>query len=274
MDKVYSQEMFSLERKESDVTKPLMVTVVTALFALSACAADATTAPTLPAVSQATTEPTNAPTTEVLPSATEVAATTQTAPTATTEPTDAPTEAPADTGSFVLVSEETEARFIVDEVLFGAPYTVVGTTNEVTGSLVPDFTTPANTTVGTITIDLSTLETDNGNRTRTMRNSILETGTYRYAEFVPTSVSGMPTSITLGQPFTFQITGNLTLHGTTLEKTFDVTATAVSDTRIEGLATLQILYSEFGIQILQLPQQVASVEEEVILELEFVAVPE
>jgi polyisoprenoid-binding protein YceI len=255
------------------VKNPLLVIMAISLTLLTACAADATTAPTLPAVSDATTQPTTAPTTETVPTTTEAAQVTVAAPTATNEPTEAPTEAAANSVSFVLVAAESEARFIVDEVLFGAPKTVIGTTHDVSGSLVPDFQTPANTTVGTITIDLSTLQTDNGNRTRTMHNTILETSMYRYAEFVPTSISGMPESITIGEPFTFQITGNLTMHGTTVEKTFDVTATAVSDTRIEGLATLQILYSEFGIDILHLPQQVASVSEEVILELEFVAEP-
>lgn len=263
--------------EEIDVKNPLLYILVITLFAVTACADDATVAPTLPVISEATEQATTTPTTDVVASATEPASATDSAPAtveATEAQTEAPTESAASSGTFVLVSAESEARFIVDEVLFGEPYTVVGTTNEVSGSLVPDFQTPANTTVGTITIDLSTLQTDNGNRTRTMHNSILETGTYRYAEFVPTSVSGMPTNITIGQPFTFQITGNLTMHGTTLEKTFDVTATAVSETRIEGLATLQILYSEFGIQILRLPQQVASVGDEVILELEFVAMPE
>jgi len=175
---------------------------------------------------------------------------------------------------FSLVPEESEARFIIGEILSGAPKTVIGTTNDVEGTLTPDFNTPANTTVGTIRVDLSTLRTDNSFRNLAIHGTILETGNeaFRYAEFTPTALSGLPDSVTIGQSFDFQITGRLTIHGVTREVTFNVTATPVSETRLEGLASLEIRYADFNISILRLPPQVASVEEQVILELEFVAV--
>jgi polyisoprenoid-binding protein YceI len=122
-------------------------------------------------------------------------------------------------------------------------------------------------------VDLSTLATDDSNRTRQVRNNILETNSddFRFATFETTALTGLPDSINFGEPFDFQLTGNLTIHGVTLEKTFAVTATAVSESRIEGLARLAITYPEFEVRILRLPQQVASVEENLILELEFVA---
>jgi polyisoprenoid-binding protein YceI len=152
---------------------------------------------------------------------------------------------------------------------------VVGTTHDVEGSLVPDFENPANTSVGTIRIDLSTLTTDSGLRNRAIHDAILQTSneTFRYAEFTPTKISGLPDTIQIGQPFTFQLTGNLTIHGVTKEETFDVTVTPVSNTRLEGIATLTIHYADFEVAILRLPMQVASVEDQVILELQFVAAP-
>lgn len=174
---------------------------------------------------------------------------------------------------FSLVPEETEARFIIEEVLSGAPKTVIGTTSDVEGSLTPDFASPSNTTVGTIRVDLSTLRTDNSFRNLAIHGTILETGNeaFRYAEFTPTALSGLPDRIAIGQPFDFQITGDLTIHGVTREVTFDVTVTPISETRLEGLASLEIRYADFNISILRLPPQVASVEEQVILELDFVA---
>jgi polyisoprenoid-binding protein YceI len=191
------------------------------------------------------------------------------------------TEAPVTTNeavssgglTFALVSG-TEARFYVNEVLNGAPKEVIGITSAVEGSLMPDFANPANTTIAPIRIDLSTLETDSGMRNRAMRDRILQTSNpdYQYATFTPKSLVGMPATITIGTPFTFQIVGDLTLHGVTKEETFDVTATAVSETRIEGSGRLNdILYADYGIAILSLPMQVASVEDTVDLELAFVA---
>jgi polyisoprenoid-binding protein YceI len=176
--------------------------------------------------------------------------------------------------TFSIVPEESEARFIIGEILSGAPKTVIGTTSDVEGRLTPDFDTPSNTTVGTIRVDLSTLRTDNSFRNLAIHGTILETGNeaFRYAEFTPTALSGLPDRVVIGQTVEFQITGNLTIHGVTREVTFDVTATPVSETRLEGLASLEIRYADFNISILRLPPQVASVEEQVILELEFVAV--
>ena len=50
-------------------------------------------------------------------------------------------EAPALSKTFVIVAEESEARFIIDEELFGQPQTVVGITNALSGDLTVD---PAN----------------------------------------------------------------------------------------------------------------------------------
>jgi polyisoprenoid-binding protein YceI len=191
----------------------------------------------------------------------------------TTAPTEAPISGSSSGVTFALVGG-TEARFYVNEVLNGSPKEVIGITSVVDGSLVPDFANPANTTVGPITIDLSTLETDSSMRTRTMRERILQTNNpdYQFATFTPKSLVGVPASITIGTPFTFQIVGDLTMHGVTKEETFDVTATAISETQIEGTARINdILYADYGIAILSLPMQVASVEETVDLELVFVA---
>jgi polyisoprenoid-binding protein YceI len=94
----------------------------------------------------------------------------------------------------------------------------------------------------------------------------------QYAEFTSTSISGLPASVTVGETYNVQITGNLTIHGVTQEVTFEGTITPVSDTRIEGTASLTITYGDFGVQILRLPEQVASVEDVTTLEIDLVAV--
>jgi polyisoprenoid-binding protein YceI len=58
----------------------------------------------------------------------------------------------------------------------------------------------------------------------------------------------------------------------TKQVTFDVTTSAASESRLTGTATTTIAYADYGITIPQV-RQVASVEDQVRLELEFVAVP-
>ncbi|MEX1246883.1 MAG: hypothetical protein WEA61_00235 [Anaerolineales bacterium] len=53
--------------------------------------------------------------------------------------------------------------------------------------------------------------------------------------------------------------------------TFDLTVTIVSDIRLHGLGTATIMRSDFDLGLIRLPSQVALVEEEIIIEIEFVA---
>ena len=219
-----------------------------------------------------TSAPTQAPAEENTASQPEPTIDYSNAEPAATEP--AAEEAPAAAeGGYTIVPGESEARFLIGEVLAGNDITVVGTTNDVTGQIFVDYANPQAASLSTIQVDLSSLATDNNFRNGAIHDMILQTGNadYQYATFEATSISGLPESVTIGQSFDVQITGNLTIHGVTKEETFNTTITPVSETRIAGLASLTILYSDFGVQILRLPQQVASVEDQVTLELEFVA---
>ena len=73
----------------------------------------------------------------------------------------APVSAPAltaegDATVFSIVTEESEVRFLIDEVLRGADFTVIGVTNQIAGdiSVVPGR--PADTTLGLLRINVRT----------------------------------------------------------------------------------------------------------------------
>lgn len=173
---------------------------------------------------------------------------------------------------FHITPEESEVRFIIDETLLGNRKTVVGNTDEVTGDLLVDFQNPANSQLGTIRINVRTLETDNEFRTRALRGQILQAdqAEFEFAEFVPSALTGLPDTVILGDSFDFQITGNLTVHGVTHEVTFNAVITPISETRLEGSASTIVLYRDFGMTIPEAPG-VADVSEEVTLQIDFVA---
>jgi polyisoprenoid-binding protein YceI len=209
------------------------------------------------------------------PAATAV---TDTAPAATAAPaTEAATSESASTLSSAsivaqIVSDESEARFIIDEVLNNAPKTVIGTTNQVAGELAVDPSDPAKSQVGIIQVNARTLTTDSEFRNRAIKNQILQTDQYEFITFTPKQIVGLPATGAVGQSYTFQIVGDLTIRDVTKEVTFEVTATPASDSRLEGTAQTTIRYADYGIAIPQV-RQVASVDEQVRLEIEFVAVP-
>jgi polyisoprenoid-binding protein YceI len=260
-----------------------LITVVVVLVALGAAAAafiwfsggsgtpSATiSAPTLDLAAQPTDAPTEEATAEApTEAATVAAAAATTPPTATTVPTAEPT---ASVMVFNIIADESEVRFILDEDLRGVRTTVTGVTNQVAGQIGVDFGNPTASQVGVIRINVRSLATDNEFRNRAIRGQILQSAQdeFEFAEFTPTEVSGLPDEVTMGEAFTFQVTGDLQIRDITNEVTFDVTVTPISETRIEGSATAVVTRESYGLTIPSVPG-VANVEEEVELEIDFVA---
>lgn len=174
---------------------------------------------------------------------------------------------------FVIDAEQSEARFLLDEVLRGADVTVVGVTSNLAGEVAIDFDAPSSTQFGPITVDARDITTDSNFRNNAIRNSILETDTYEFVTFIPSSVSGLPDSATVGESYEVQITGDLNITDVTLEKTFDATITVDSDSQISGLASSTFPYADFELEI-PFSQSVDAVADDVTLEIEFIAISE
>ena len=174
--------------------------------------------------------------------------------------------------TFQIVQAESEARFMLDELLKGSPKTVIGVTDQVAGELLVDFANPADAQVGTININARTLTTDNDFRNNAIKNKILETDAYEFITFTPTAITGLPDHVNVGDTFTFEMTGDLTIRDITDEVVFVVSITAVSESRLEGLATGIVAREAYNLTIPSVPA-VAEVDENVVIELDFVAIP-
>ncbi len=231
----------------------------------SAAPSAALTAPTLAiATTRATTAPTLAPTSAAA-----------TAEAASTEVASAPaTTAPvsAALAIFNIVPDESEVRFILNEVLRGSPNQVTGRTNQIAGQIAVDFANPQNSQVGEIRIDARSLATDNELRNRAIRGQILQSqqDQFEFISFKPKEISGLPVSVTMGTAFEFQVTGDLTIRDITKSVTFDVNVTPDSKTKIEGTATATVQRGDYNLTIPSVPG-VADVDEAVKLEITFVA---
>lgn len=200
----------------------------------------------------------------------EASAPIQSTPLALDTPTDADDSSAAGLTIYEIKPAESEVSFTLGEILRGVPTAVIGQTDQVAGQIAFDFDDPATAKVGTIQVNARTLLTDNNLRNKAIRNRILFTDAFEFITFEPTAVTGLPDSISVGDSVEFQITGDLTVRDRTNEVTFAVTATAVSPTRIEGAATTTVMRRNFNLQIPSV-SGVADVDEEVILEINFVA---
>ncbi len=174
--------------------------------------------------------------------------------------------------AFTIDPSSSQASFTIHENHFGQPNDVLGATNQVSGEILVNKQDPAQSRLGQIRVDLSTLVTDNDLRNRTLQGRILETGdtANKYATFTATSLKGMPSTVAVGQTIHFQVLGNLTIHGVTRSATFDVTLTAQSATALKGQATTTVRYKDFNITIPPVPS-VSDVAETTTLALTFTA---
>ncbi len=172
-----------------------------------------------------------------------------------------------------IVVAESSVSFEIDEILSGSPKRVVGTTNEVAGEVLIDFGDPATSRLGTVVINVRTLETDSNFRDRAMRGPIL--GSARdeneFATFEPTGIEGLPDRVAVGDRVALSVSGDFTLSGVTRPVNFEMEAIVVTADRIEVEGSATVLRSDFGLVIPDVPS-VSNVGDEVLLVIDLVAV--
>lgn len=171
------------------------------------------------------------------------------------------------------LTEASEARFYINEVLLGKDKTVIGVSSAVTGEFSFDLSSPQTASIGTITINARNFVTDDDRRNGQIRNRILESAkdAYQFITFSPGSISGLPERLSVGDSFAIEISGDLRIKDKTQTVVFATTVTVVSENEVKGLGSTIIEYADFGIGIPSVPI-VARVDQEVKLELDFTAI--
>ncbi len=230
--------------------------------------------------SAADAEPTAAP----APAATETeTATAAPAPAAPTEPPAATVEPAAEPAAqagdveephlarFVIVPEESEARYSINEVFISDNNTLataVGVTSQVQGGMTLNYDDPAASEFDQFVVDISTLRSDRSRRDRAIRRQWLESSTYPLAVFDVREVRNFPADPQEGEPISFQLAGDMTVKETTQEVVWEVTATLEGD-RLNGAATLETTLESFNIPVPSIAN-ILRVTDGITLTLDFV----
>ena len=192
---------------------------------------------------------------------------------ATEAPAETPTEAPAvATGQTTFtLGAGTIARYKVEEVLANTGFKIaIGETSDVAGSIAFDADGNVAADGSRIAVQAATLRTDSNRRDGYVRNRTLLTDTYREVVFQPRAIDGLPASIAdASGPVEFTITGDLTVRDQTREVTWDATAEFAGDGTATGFASVMFTFEDFGMDKPRVAI-VVSVEDEILLELDFV----
>ncbi|MBD8728759.1 YceI family protein [Frigoribacterium sp. NBH87] len=167
-------------------------------------------------------------------------------------PEAAPTVAPTAGGSTLDASQLTgdwqvgdgsTAGYRVDEVLNGTDVTVVGTTDQVTGTITVDG---SSVSAATIDVDVASIATDSGNRDEYFRGTALQTDQFPTATFTLTQPidAAVPAD---GEVATTEATGELTMHGVTQQVTVPLQA-ALSGDGVQISGSIPVTFSDYGVQ--------------------------
>jgi polyisoprenoid-binding protein YceI len=141
------------------------------------------------------------------------------------------------------VSGSSYAGYRVDEVLNGTPVTVNGRTDAVTGDIT---VAGSQVTEGTMTVDVTKIATDQPPRDAYFQDEAMETGDFPTATFTltqPIAADG----VEAGVPATYDVTGDLTLHGVTKSVTARMQASFTSDGG-QIVGSIPITFQDFGVQ--------------------------
>jgi polyisoprenoid-binding protein YceI len=177
--------------------------------------------------------------------------------------------ASADANSFAIVAEASEARYRVTEQLAGRslPNDAVGTTKAVAGAIVIGADGAVVAEQSKITVDLSKLESDSGQRDNFVKRNTLQVSQFPNATFVPTKVEGLSRPLPTSGEVRFTLSGDLTVRGVTKPVTWDVVAQAGAQ-QVSGTATTTVTFQDFGMT----PPKVGpvlGVEDQLTLEMDF-----
>ncbi|HEX8966585.1 MAG TPA: YceI family protein [Chloroflexota bacterium] len=192
------------------------------------------------------------------------------ATTSTERLTSVPTPA-ANAVTLVLDPAASKASYHAHEQLVGRtlPSEAVGTTSAVNGSLAIATDGSVVADQSQISVDLSKLTSDESRRDNFIKGNTLQTGRYPTATFVPRQVEGLPMPLPATGEATFQLLGDLTVHGVTRPVIWQVIA-QFAGASVSGTATTSVNISDFGMT----PPKagpVLSIEDGLGLELAFSA---
>jgi polyisoprenoid-binding protein YceI len=166
-----------------------------------------------------------------------------------------------------LVPDGSEARYRSQEVLAGrGANEAVGMTSDVSGMIQVEADGTIASGQSRVTVDMRTLTSDSTMRDNYIKRSTLQVDEFPTADFVVTSAPGLPVPLPTSGSASFELVGDLTVHGVTRPATWQATVTFAGP-EVTGTATTTVLMTDFGMTPPRVGS-VVSIEDSVQLELD------
>ena len=169
---------------------------------------------------------------------------------------------------YVVAPTGNEARYRVREQLLhhDLPSDAVGNTSAITGGISLSPAGEIDAATSKITIDVSSLKSDQERRDGYVQRRLLETERYPTVVFVPTSMTGVKMPIGTAEQ-SFDVAGNLTVHGVTKRTVWHVKAKS-SGSDVTGSGWTQFTFTDVQLAQPRVPV-LLSVADTIKLEYDF-----
>jgi polyisoprenoid-binding protein YceI len=160
-----------------------------------------------------------------------------------TTPTTKPGTAAAPLAGSWKVANGSFVQYRIKETVFGQSGTAVGKTNSVTGAMTIAGT---KVTTASFTVDMTTFQSDSGQRDGQFQGRIMDTADFPTAKFELTSPIELAPVPADGVAKTYAATGKLTMHGTTNNVTLNLESKRAGST-IAVSGSQPITFSDYNI---------------------------
>lgn len=170
----------------------------------------------------------------------------------------------------IIIAEGSIARYIVTEQLarFDIPNDAIGSTNNIEGFLRFNENGTIDEDTSKFRVDLRTLKSDKARRDAYLRNNTYESARFPFAEFAILGAPGLQWPLPTEGEATFQLVGDMTIHGVTAPLTWNVDASFKAE-GAESQATTNFRFDTFSMEIPRL-LFILSVEDNIQLELDLI----
>ncbi len=153
--------------------------------------------------------------------------------------------------NFVLVSEESEAEYSINEILRGVPTLVVGKSQSLSGNVLMNTENTLEVVGGEIKLDAKSFKTAISTRDNNVANLILKANEEgnEFIIFKPASISGLEGDLVFNEDLPVEIIGNLTIAGVTQTMTFVGTINWSDENTFSGVITSDLTYANFDLTL-------------------------
>jgi polyisoprenoid-binding protein YceI len=173
-------------------------------------------------------------------------------------------------GYRLTITSGSRAAYRVKERLLGIdfPNDAVGMTQSVKGSVLlrPDGSLDSGQSK--LTVDLRTMSSDQEHRDEYINTRTLSVDKYPLLEFLPRRITGLPAPLPYRGQHGIEVVGDMTLRGVTREVNWKGVVSYEGPT-VGGRLVTNFNFALFALPIPQAPARVLSVEDNIVLEVDF-----